>query len=97
MMTLAVAPVGVSRRDGLLRIQRLDGDERLVQKRPRRREKIVVVTSDGGEFDGGGGRYHGATCFTDPVAERYRLFFSKRRARIAEVIEDNHPGSPRSS
>ena len=48
MVTLAVAPVCVPRCGGLLRVQRLDGDKRLVQERPHRREKVGVSAGHGG-------------------------------------------------
>ena len=70
MVTLAVAPVCVPRCGGLLRVQRLDGDKRLVQERPHRREKVGVSAGHGGELDGAPGRYHGAAGFADPVAKR---------------------------
>lgn len=97
MMTLAVAPVCVPRCGGLLRVQRLDGDERLVQERPHRREKVGVAAGHGGELDGAPGRYHGAACFADPVAKRCRLFFFQKDGQNRRGIEDDHPGSPRSS
>lgn len=45
MMTPAVALVRVPRYVGLLRVQLLDGDQRLVQELPHRREKVGVTAA----------------------------------------------------
>ena len=75
----------------------LDRDERLIQERLCQREKIAVATGDGGELDSSAFRNHSATALPTRSRNEVAYYSLKKDNQDRRVIENDHPGSPRSS